>query len=213
MRRSPGWPGCRRLARVALVALVATSLAGCDASGSTQGGAPVTADRCADPDLGHTWTDLYDCYFGPSGKTSCVAQGFCHGGPNQLGALYPGAWVCGTSRESCWQGTRQAPAGVGAAGLVCTNVAAPSDAGTDAGTDASDASDGDEAAAPVVPTVCVVPTDDPTSTRLWGDLRGATGGVGLHRMPYAQPGVAGVSFTPQDLDRISAWIREGAQDN
>jgi hypothetical protein len=35
---------------------------------------------------GHTFTNLYDDYFGPPGKGSCSGDGTCHGGPDQTGA-------------------------------------------------------------------------------------------------------------------------------
>ena len=53
----------------------------------------------------------------------------------------------------------------------------------------------------------------------FGDVRGSTI-TGFHNMPYSStslmqysPGSTGQSFTQADLDRISAWINEGAQDN
>jgi hypothetical protein len=171
-------------------------MAACDASGSTQGGALVGVDPCADSEAGDTWTYLYTCYFGPGGKASCSAQGFCHGGPEMTGALTSG-YVCGTSREACWRGMTQ---GIS----TC-------DAGADAG-------DGGaiEAGAPTCmpglpPLVPAGGAGDPTTTHLWPALRGASG-PGLHNMPYSAS-TGGVVFTQQDLDRISAWIQAGAQDN
>ncbi len=182
---------------------------GCDASGSTQGGAALVADHCAGPDLGHTWTDLYTCYFGPSGKTSCVGQGFCHGSSNGTGA-FPVGWTCGTTRESCWQGMWQAQSEPGSAGMVCNVEAVPSDAGSEAGPADASASDAADAAPPQPPVVCVV-ASDPTTTKLWGVLRGTSSGI--RNMPWAQVGEPGITLDAQDLDRISAWIREGALDN
>jgi hypothetical protein len=194
-RRSRRSRACRWL-------LVATALLGCDASGSMEGGTPIVADPCSAPDLGHTWTDLYTCYFGPGGKTSCVGQGLCHGGPDQTGALFPNSWVCGTTRESCWRGMTQGQ-------QACSDAGQGAEGG-DGGTV--------EAGAPMcmASSQPIVQADgggtDPTTTLLWHALRGASG-VGLHNMPYSPPATAGVTFTQQDLDRISAWIREGAQDN
>jgi hypothetical protein len=92
--------------------------------------------------------------------------------------------------------------------MVCTQLSVDAGAPDAAsGVDGGGQGDAGDAGPPMV---CVVPTDDPTSTRLWGALRGAGG---LNNMPYAPQGAPGVTFTQQDLDRISAWIREGAQDN
>jgi hypothetical protein len=176
--------------------LATAALTGCDASGSTQGGTPVVADPCADADAGDTWSYLYTCYFGPGGKASCTGQGFCHGGPEMTGALTSG-YVCGTSRESCWRGMTL---GISS----CEAGVTASDGGADeAGVPACM-----QTMAPIVPSGGA---SDPTTTALWPALRGASG-PGLHNMPYSAS-TGGVTFTPQDLDRISAWIRAGAQYN
>ncbi len=183
------------------------TMAACDASGSTQGGALVGADPCADSEAGDTWTYLYTCYFGPGGKASCTGQDFCHGGPEMTGALTSG-YVCGTSRESCWRGMTL---GIS----MCDAGTAEIDAAADAGAEAGDGG-ATEAGAPmcmqgIPPIVPSGGASDPTTTPLWPALRGGSG-PGLHNMPYSAS-TGGVVFTQQDLDRISAWIQAGAQDN
>jgi hypothetical protein len=99
--------------RVALAILAAMFSAGAlscsDASGVVRGGEALVVgppDPCADGGTSSTWTDLYTCYFGPTGKASCSAQGTCHGDSSQSGALTSG-FVCGTSKDACWQGMTQ----------------------------------------------------------------------------------------------------------
>ncbi len=234
-----------RGSRLLLAALVGGSLlaglstvTACDATGSTSGGEALLGDPCTSATLGHRWQDLYGCYFGPSGKASCTAQGFCHGASQQTGALSSG-FVCGATRESCWQGITQGlpacDAGASASGdggfasEGGGTDAAPTESGAGTNADAgalvdaggaADSGTGAEADAASPAPACIPPpaplvqsgsASDPTSTMLWHSLRGAPG-VGLHNMPYSAS-AGGVTFTQADLDRISAWIREGAQDN
>jgi len=101
----------------------------------------------------------------------------------------------------------------GPAEAQATESGAPEAGSAEAG--ASDAGAAPEAGAPTCtaglpPIVPSGGASDPTTTLLWAALRGASG-PGLHNMPYSVG--AGVTFTQADLDRISAWIQEGAQDN
>jgi len=199
---------------------------GCNASGTTSGGTPLETDACGATHGGHTWTDLYTCYFGPGAKTSCVGQAFCHGGPDMLGALGSPFYVCGTTRESCYRGFTKAFSG-------CPDGGAP-DAASDAEDDAASADGAAEAASDAAgagdagmpdaggsgktpdagPPVCIMPY-----AWFFGDVRGSNI-TGFHNMPYSStstmqytPGSTGQSFTQADLDRISAWINDGALDN
>jgi hypothetical protein len=52
---------------------------------------------------GHTFTDLYTCYFGPMGAVSCEAQSTCHGAPDQQGAV-SSKYVCAPTQGDCYQG-------------------------------------------------------------------------------------------------------------
>ncbi len=93
----------------ASVPLALVGCVGCDASGSTEGGTPVQSDPCATGNLTPTWTTLYTCYFGPSGKAGCSGKTSCHGPPSPcsppLDCLSGTTiWTCGPTRESCWQG-------------------------------------------------------------------------------------------------------------
>jgi hypothetical protein len=203
---------------VATLVALAGLVPACDASGSTQGGAPLQADPCSAGSLSPTWTNIYNCYFGPTGKAGCSGKTSCHGPPPpcnpQATDCLSGTiiWACGPSRESCREGLMSA-----VPGLLCPGEQVVPDAGseTDAAAEsgavdaasemtesgAPDAGRGIDASTPVG---C-----DPTTTLLWHALRGASG-PGQHDMPYTP---ASVVFTQQELDLISTWIREGAQDN
>jgi hypothetical protein len=160
------------------------------ATGGVVGGDPIAAGPAAEgPCSGssHTWTDLYECYFGPTGKGSCVGQSFCHGAPTQLGAQMS-AFTCGPSKDGCWQGMTTPGSIVPMGG-----------------------------------------TADGTKTVLYGSLRKIINGhaVGLmpcnpQSVPQADGGTTincsatqggTYAFGQGDLERITAWIQEGAQDN
>jgi hypothetical protein len=234
-------PGMRRSA---LWLLAAMALAGCDASGSTEGGTLLEeTGSCSAPNLSPTWTNLYECYFGPSGKASCGGQGFCHVTPNVPNAATMGDltgsiwWVCGATRESCWQGLWNGQ-------MVCQPQTIPLDAGCEAGPDgaASDSGPNDAATesgasdtgaavdgsadgsseggtCSATETVCVAQTNDPTGSYLMLALRGTGQPTPVaHNMPCNLKGgtclgPGGYTFTQQDLALISAWISAGAQDN
>jgi hypothetical protein len=218
MRRAIAFP----LAAPALVALL--SLAGCDASGGTQGGQLLSPDPCDLTNGGHTWSDLYTCYFGPTGKANCSAQAQCHASLAGTGAITSG-FVCGTTKEGCWFSMTHPeyilegvfPLTTCDAGAAEIDGSCPT-ADLDAGPDAAPLCSCFKPT-PLVPTGGV---GDPTTTTLWPALQKAAGGCtsGLcNNMPCGnlaqncQPGTAAYTFTSDDLARISAWIREGAQDN
>jgi hypothetical protein len=185
----------------ALLLVVAPALSGCDATGSAQGGDPLQASACG-ADAGNTWTDLYACYFGPTGKASCSAQGTCHNDCTGTGALTSG-FVCGGTKESCYLG-------ITTPNCCGTNTSPPSDSG--AGDGAADAGP-IEASTACVGFSLLVPaggSSDPAGTTLETALRGAPG-VGLHNMP--NPNDPTYTFTAEDIARISDWIREGAPQN
>lgn len=95
--------------RLALLASLLPVLAACDATGVERGGDPLVVDPCDATNGGHTWQDLYICYFGPTGKAGCAGTAQCHGDPSQAGAITPpGFFVCGATRESCWYGMTHA---------------------------------------------------------------------------------------------------------
>jgi hypothetical protein len=51
---------------------------------------------------GNGWKDLYACYFGPTGTSSCAGMGvMCHATADSYGAYQ---WVCGGSAATCRQG-------------------------------------------------------------------------------------------------------------
>jgi hypothetical protein len=91
--------------RMGLAAFLATALvfaAGCtDATGSVQGGDPITTQG-ETSEGGTTWTSLYTDYFSPSGKASCTGPD-CHALASDFGSGYS-TFVCGVSKDSCWQG-------------------------------------------------------------------------------------------------------------
>lgn len=224
----------------ALACATAAGAGACDATGQTRGGELLEPDPCASPSLEPTWTNLYKCYFGPTGRASCTAQGSCHGASTQTGArgsVPPppvigdpnwGAavgYICGTSSAQCWAGMTQVPCvalGVADGGA---DAEASAEAGSDAAGDGGIPGDaaleaatdegGEAEAGPPLPAYCgIVPAggvSDPTQTYFWQALRGSTPkNLGLHNMPNP---LGGYTFTAQDLDRISAWIQQGAKDN
>jgi hypothetical protein len=179
--------------RVALALLLFTS--GCtDATGFVQGGQSLTSAEGGAP----TWTGLYADYFGPSGQASCTAQSSCHGAASELGAQTSG-FVCGATKESCWQGMTQ---GIVDGGFFCPIVCIGGDAGG-AGCPQN--------------TSFACPTD-PTQQSLYTDLHKGQAS-GLNNMPCGgnlatcPSSESTYTFTSDDLARISTWIQQGAQDN
>ncbi|HEY8041650.1 MAG TPA: hypothetical protein VIF15_17715 [Polyangiaceae bacterium] len=167
-------------------ALVAVSLAtpalalasGCsDATGSARGAQALTDDACAATGGGHTWTDLYTCYFGPTGKASCSAQAFCHSQPDGTGTQ--ASFLCGTSKESCFQGL--------------SALASPVD----------------------ILTGALRKNGGQATDNLLGNMPCNPSPLPDGKISCPAPPDVGraYTFTQDDLDRISAWIHEGAQDN
>jgi hypothetical protein len=183
--------------------VVAAVWLGCNASGTTSGGSLTSTDACAATGNDHTWTALYTCYFGPGAKTSCVGQDFCHGGPEMTGTLNPPYYVCGTTRESCYEGFVKAFSGCPDGGVADAESDAPAEGSASPTPDAGRC------------TVGIQPY-----AYFFGDARGSSV-TGFHNMPYSATasqnpyasGSTGASFTQADLDRIQAWINDGAQDN
>ncbi len=111
-------PGVLRAAVLPL-ALVASAFAGaCFADGEVKGG-DASADvskaeasasdaaafdaTCTSDGGAPTFTTLYADYFGPTGKGQCGKASGCH-----LDAVGGGEfWICGTTKESCWQGLQK----------------------------------------------------------------------------------------------------------
>jgi hypothetical protein len=181
---------------IALALLLLTT--GCaDATGSVQGGQALTSDEAG----AATWTGLYADYFGPSGQASCTAQSSCHGSASELGAQESG-YVCGATKESCWQGMTLGLNPIDAGGVFCPIVCIGAAAGG--------------AGCPQDPTT-TCPTD-PTQQSLYTDLH-KTKASGLNNMPCGgnlmscPSSESTYTFTSDDLARISTWIQQGAQDN
>jgi hypothetical protein len=63
----------------------------------------VDVDQCPDAGTPAAWSDLYNCYFGPSGIAKCGSASGCHDIANDDGAQGSG-FVCGHSSLECWQG-------------------------------------------------------------------------------------------------------------
>lgn len=168
---------------MASLALVACS----DATGGVQGGQPLAIDPCQASlasGSGHRWQDLYACYFGPTGKASCASQGICHGAPDQLGAQFS-SFVCGPSKDACWQGMTAAGSIVPAGGTKD---------GTETILYGSLRKQDGSGLMPCSPVITPLP-DGGANTTCGGSAAG------------------NYVFTPDDLARIVAWIQEGAQDN
>jgi hypothetical protein len=218
----------------ALLALVAACACGCDATGGEQGGQALAPDPCDATKGGHTWSDLYTCYFGPTGKANCSAQAGCHVNANSSAASLS-AFVCGATKEDCWYGMTHPiyilqgptvsgppiPCDAGSAGVDGSCPMPPADAGPDA---APICSCFPSAASPDPPIVPTGGTADPTTTYLLEGLHGPSpmcpeSRVFCDNMPCGNLGQncpkhsGAYTFSADDLARISAWIKEGAQDN
>jgi hypothetical protein len=175
--------------------LVLVCLVGCtDATGSVSGGTPLLPAEEAGSG-GVTWTSLYGDFFGPTGQASCTSQSVCHGAANQAGAEVSG-FVCGPTKEACWQGMTQGIA-ADAGGFFCPIVCV----GT------------------CTQTGSACPST-PADQSLYQDIHKAEGGSGqLNNMPCGgntqtcPASGASYTFTSDDLTRISTWIQQGAQDN
>jgi hypothetical protein len=218
-----------------LIALVAACACGCDATGGEQGGQAFAPDPCDATKGGHTWTDLYTCYFGPTGKANCSAQSACHVNANSLAAGISG-FVCGNSKDDCWFGMTHPfyvlqqggqalsplePCDAGASALDGSCPMPPADAGPDAAPYCTCFP------SPSNPYVAIVPTGgtaDVATTDLLIGLHGPSTTCPMDRvlcdnMPCGNlgqncpKGTSAYTFTSDDLTRISAWIKEGAQDN
>ena len=177
-----------RLAATPLAALaIAVVAAACaQATGQVEGGDLLVVDPCATS--APTWTYLYTCLFGPTGKASCASLGSCHGGPQQSGALMSG-YVCGTTKESCRDGMLYGEE----AGLFAPIVCMQSLGCTS------------------------LPVSDPTKTTLWSSLHTASSklqdNMPCGDPPVCHPDTATYTFTSDDLTQIETWIQQGAQDN
>jgi hypothetical protein len=179
---------CRNVRGAAIVVLVLAS--GCsDATGTVRGGEALIASN---GDAGAaTFTSLYADFFGPSGQATCTAQAGCHGTAGASGAQTSG-FVCGQTKESCWEGMTKGINPVDAGGpVVCVGICPQN-------------------------TSFTCPTD-PTKQTLYGGLHKVQA-AGLNNMPCSSVPVCRASqspytFTQDDLARISTWIQQGAQDN
>jgi hypothetical protein len=208
------------------VLLLLWALACDQATGTVKGGQALTAQPtgCAANCTDATWTCLYDNCFGPSGLASCsTAQGTCHSDASQVGSQISG-FVCGATKDSCWQGMLVGQPGSFPPIVPCLGAAGDTgDAGDTA--DAADAASGSG-------TVNLCGPDagglDPTTMQLYTALHQAAsstdntlcaGNVTFAcNMPCGDPTSchtksATYTFTPDDLARISAWIAQGALDN
>jgi hypothetical protein len=98
------------LCRIGTLVVAAVAIGACSnaPNGVTGGGdvfdatppiAPAT--HCADG-TGVTWTDLYRDCFGP-GYADCGGTGGCHRSSQDTGTSFSG-FLCGTSKESCYEG-------------------------------------------------------------------------------------------------------------
>jgi hypothetical protein len=172
------------LAMAAAAAALLPLLTACsDATGQLKGGQSIVIDSCP-PDAGHTWSDLYQCYFGPSGRAACAGMSDCHTSASKVvgsGGLF---FVCGLTKDTCWQGFTSTlvagdagPMPVKGAGNTLQYLRAPG------------------SMIPIMPCNVTGQKDGvPTC-----NLTGAAGNA--------------YTFSKDDLDRINAWIADGAQDN
>lgn len=195
---------------------MAAAAACSSATGTVKGGEP--AFDAAPPNVetpqleggagGHTWTDLYRDYFGPTGVASCQGNGSCHGDPSQSGALTLPHFVCPAPQVPD-AGVPETGASDAGGGDAATDAAA------DATSDASTTSDsGVSNALAEARTACldslkktglITPGTPPEQTGLYGVLRKDTGGSMPQNPPY--------KFNAGDLKRITDWIASGANND
>ncbi len=114
-RRDPHNPAVGWV-RLGFAVSLAAALAACFGDGEVKGG-DATADvsktetgtsdggptdgACNAPDAA-TWTQLYTDYFGPTGKGQCGKASGCHLDSTGGGQI----WICGSTKESCYQGMK-----------------------------------------------------------------------------------------------------------
>jgi hypothetical protein len=209
-----------------LVAFASLGSSACDATGAVQGGQARGPDPCDTTMGGHTWTDLYTCYFGPTAKGDCSGQSGCHGSLASTAVPISG-FVCGLTKDECWFGMTHPiyvlqgvdPPTVCDAGAAATDGSCPTppgDAGADAAPICSCYPSASNVFLPIVPTGG---TADPTTTYLWPALHVASS-TSTHALSDNMPcvdlaqacprGTGAYTFTSDDLVRIAAWIEEGA---
>ncbi|MGH7294809.1 MAG: hypothetical protein ACRELB_07750, partial [Polyangiaceae bacterium] len=224
-RLRPRLPMNRLLGRslLALPLLVLAWALGCDqATGTVRGGQALiqAPTGCAASCVSPTWSCLYDSCFGPSGQASCsTAQGSCHADGSQTGSQISG-FVCGGTKDSCWQGLVFGIPGSFPPVLPCLSQVADGDGG--------DGAAGDDAGTTTTVNECDAGAVDPTTTAFYRALHQpssssdntlCSGNITFDcNMPCGDPiachaQVATYTFTPDDLARISAWIEQGAPDN
>ncbi len=210
-----------------LVGVASLGSSACDATGQVQGGQALHPDPCAATDGGHTWTDLYTCYFGPTGKAGCAAQSQCHTNLASTAAPISG-FVCGDTKDGCWFGMTHPiyvlqgvdPPTLCDAGAAEADGSCPLPPG-DAGADAAPfCSCYPSASNPYLPIVPTGGASDPTTTYIWPALHvpqsTCTRDSLCDNMPCADlgqacpKGTAAYVFTADDMARIAAWIQGGA---
>jgi len=169
-----------------IATLTATACA--DAEGTIQGGERLVVDPCDATDGGHRWSDLYTCFFGPTGRASCTAQGFCHGAMEQTGATVSN-YVCGANKFDCWQGIQAIAIPIDNSPTHSVLYAALRKS---ADTTKSSAANN----MPCNPLTLQLPD----------------GGTRAGCQPYPNTGRA-YTFSQDDLSRITAWIGEGARED
>jgi hypothetical protein len=208
------------------VALASLCSSACDATGVVQGGQQLHLDPCAAADGGHTWTYLYTCYFGPTGKANCSAQAGCHVSVASP-AIPISAFVCGATKDECWFGMTHPiyvlqgvdPPTVCDAGAAMADGSCPmppADAGADAAPVCSCYPSASNPYLPIVPTGGAA---DPTTAYIWPAMHVASSTC-THALCDNMPcldlgqacanGTGAYRFTSDDLARIAAWIQEGA---
>jgi hypothetical protein len=177
------------MVRLAYCLLAALAVVACtNATGHVEGGDLLIADPCA-PGAAATWTNLYTCYWGPTGAASCTAQTSCHGGSQELGSTTTG-FVC-ADKDSCWSSMTQMGTG-GLPPILCLSTAGCT-SGVTSYEDTQLWGGLHQAGSP--PTLDNMPCGNPLA------------------VPSCTPAEAKYTFSTYDLDQISTWIQGGAQDN
>lgn len=187
-----------------LTCIGAAAAAACSsATGAVRGGEPafdaappiVETPQLEAGASGHTWTDLYRDYFGPTGVASCAGNGNCHGDPAQPGAQ-ASRFVCPRPETPDAGGPADASGdALGEAGP--SPEAGASDALARARTACLDSLKGGSG--------LITPGTPPDQTGLYAILRKDSGGTMPQNPPY--------KFSAGDLKRITDWIAAGANND
>jgi hypothetical protein len=145
---------------------------------------------------GHTWTDLYRDFFGPTGVASCAGNGHCHGDPSQPGAQ-ASFYVCAPPASDAGVAPTAEAGSNADAALAADAVASEPDSFAAARAACLDSM---KSAGLVAAGTAF------SDSRLYSVLRKESGGG---YMPQSPP----YSFSADDIQRMTDWVAAGANND